>query len=180
MPEKRILNVGSGADTYGTSFVDLYPSRPEVKKCDIENERLPFKDGTFDEVYAAFVIEHMKSPHKALKEMVRVLKKGGRLVIKTDNAGYWLFHNANSKKKLHYGGYEKLGAHGKKDIHYALFTTEHLKNHLKAVGLSIKKVEYFTQYEGMSKLIYMISWVLSKTRFHYMSHGNILIVGEKP
>jgi len=177
--EKRILNVGCGDDTYGTDFVDLYPSRKEVLKCDLGKDKLPFGNDTFDEVYAAFVLEHLKNPNMVIKEMVRVLKKGGQLVIKTDNAAYWLFHNEKSKKKLHYGGYEVKGAHGKSDVHFSIFTPSHVRNHLEAVNLKVKKIEYFTEYKGMSPLIYFASWMFSKTRFKPMAYGNILAVAEK-
>jgi ubiquinone/menaquinone biosynthesis C-methylase UbiE len=48
----RILNVGCGNDTYGTHFVDLYPTRKEVIKCDVNKERLPFPSNFFDVVYS--------------------------------------------------------------------------------------------------------------------------------
>ncbi len=46
----RILNLGCGKDTYGTDFVDIYLSRKEVIRCNIDKESLPYGDGTFDEV----------------------------------------------------------------------------------------------------------------------------------
>jgi len=51
---KRILNIGCGNDTYGTDFVDLYPSREEVKRVDLEKEKLPFKKNSFEEIYYSF------------------------------------------------------------------------------------------------------------------------------
>ena len=41
---------------------------------------LPFEDGAFDLVMAAHVLEHLADPHRALAEMVRVLKPGGVLL----------------------------------------------------------------------------------------------------
>lgn len=48
-------------------------------------EKLPFPDKSFDLVYSAFVIEHVKSPEKMLEEMIRVTSK--RLVIICPNYG---------------------------------------------------------------------------------------------
>ena len=42
---------------------------------------IPHADASFDMVMAAHVLEHLPQPDRALKEMVRVLKPGGRLFI---------------------------------------------------------------------------------------------------
>ena len=47
--------------------------------CDAE--LLPFKDSTFDKVSVAFGLRNMTNKQQALKEMNRVLKPGGKLVI---------------------------------------------------------------------------------------------------
>lgn len=41
---------------------------------------LPYEDSSFDFVMAAHVLEHLVDPHRAIKEMVRVLKPGGVLL----------------------------------------------------------------------------------------------------
>lgn len=172
--KKRILNVGCGKDTYGTDFVDLYPLHKKVIVCDLQKNKLPYNDNIFDEVYSAFVIEHMKNPGSFLKELKRVLKKNGTLVIKTDNAGFWAFHNSRSKAKVHYGGYN---SHGEKDIHFMLYTTEHLKNYFEDLNLQISELSYFKGHTG--KAVNIISDLINKTRFNYMAYPHILIKGIK-
>src|SRR3972149_5784116 len=98
---RKILNVGCGNQTYGTHFVDKYPKRKGVIKCDIERGKLPFKSNQFDEVYSRCLFEHLKNPFHVLKEMHRILKPKGRLILITDNAGFWGFHMPMSK--THYG-----------------------------------------------------------------------------
>lgn len=44
-------------------------------------EDLPFENETFDSVVALEVIEHVKKREHALCEMIRVLKRGGTLII---------------------------------------------------------------------------------------------------
>jgi len=46
-----------------------------------EAERLPIPDETVDYVFANMFLHHVESPAAAIKEMVRILKPGGRMVI---------------------------------------------------------------------------------------------------
>lgn len=43
-------------------------------------EELPFADGEFDLAVAAWMLYHVPDPHRALAELARVLRPGGRLV----------------------------------------------------------------------------------------------------
>jgi SAM-dependent methyltransferase len=49
------------------------------------DDALPFDDGTFDLVYANFVVEHLARPRQALEEWHRVLAPYGTLVLLTSN-----------------------------------------------------------------------------------------------
>ncbi len=50
---------------------------------------LPFADSTFDCIYATESLEHAVEIGRAVAEMCRVLKPGGRLVIIDKNAEHW-------------------------------------------------------------------------------------------
>jgi SAM-dependent methyltransferase len=49
-------------------------------------EQLPFREGAFDLVTMAWVLEHLEHPPTVLREIRRVLRPGGRLVFLTPNA----------------------------------------------------------------------------------------------
>lgn len=57
----------------------------DAYQVDINYEPLPFDDATFDLIYATEVIEHLVRPDRALKEMGRVLRRNGHLIISTPN-----------------------------------------------------------------------------------------------
>jgi ubiquinone/menaquinone biosynthesis C-methylase UbiE len=50
-------------------------------------EAIPFAEKAFDCVFMVFVMHHFQDKHHALKEIFRVLKPGGRLVIATASHG---------------------------------------------------------------------------------------------
>ena len=68
--------VGVDASPEAIKFVDGL----DIKLCDIENEKLPFDDNTFDVIYSKSFIEHLYYPEKYLEEAYRVLKPKGMLL----------------------------------------------------------------------------------------------------
>jgi ubiquinone/menaquinone biosynthesis C-methylase UbiE len=163
---KRILNIGCGEDLNGTDFIDLYPSRPEVIKCNVDKEKIPYKNNTFDEVYSKCLFEHLTNPLFALKEMHRVLKRGGKLVLITDNAACFYFHFKSLGKFYleHYGGHEGKGP---EDKHFALFTPEHLKNWMVKTGFKKIEINYHNPYS--KRFITIFKKILQKISPKYFS-----------
>ena len=52
---------------------------------------LPFAEASFDLVFASEVIEHLADGESFLKELRRVLKPGGRLLLSTPNSAFWVY-----------------------------------------------------------------------------------------
>lgn len=87
------LDVGSGGGKYGTTClgdINIDIGRPKNKpnkpfiQCDATT--LPFTENLFTQITMFDVIEHVDSPMLVLKELKRVLKANGVLVLGTPNA----------------------------------------------------------------------------------------------
>jgi SAM-dependent methyltransferase len=67
-------------------------------------ERLPFPDGWFDLVLSHEVLEHVQDDQAAIREIVRVLRPGGRLVLFVPNRGYpFETHGIYWRGRYHFG-----------------------------------------------------------------------------
>lgn len=102
-PDDRVLNVGCGEGpqlaVYAGSFgsmvgVDIVSERlagfrrlaaalglAGVETVESNVEAMPLPDATFDAALAIDIIEHVEHPEALLREMFRLLKPGGRLLI---------------------------------------------------------------------------------------------------
>lgn len=63
---------------------DLLPSAPGILKIDITE--MPFASGYFDVVVANHVLEHVSQDSSALREVGRVLRRGGHAIMQTPYA----------------------------------------------------------------------------------------------
>ncbi len=98
-----VLDVGSGDGEVAAEIrtltgarvtcVDVSPVAVESCKrrglegycVDLNDQPLPFDRDSFDVVYLAEVIEHLIRPDQALREIKRVLRPGGHLIVSTPN-----------------------------------------------------------------------------------------------
>lgn len=78
---------GAGVDISANAISLAKESYPQFsfKKADLE--KLTFKDGDFDLVYSAYVLEHLNNPEKVIDEAIRVLRNDGYLVLIAPNYG---------------------------------------------------------------------------------------------
>jgi len=76
---------------FGDDVVYLDIGKPEGRIRKIGNwvvadaYNLPFRDESFEMVYASHVVEHLPNPKRFLGEARRVMKKKGQIIIKVPN-----------------------------------------------------------------------------------------------
>lgn len=131
-PDKiKILDVGCGISPVApkykkTTYTDISSEAIDVLRKQGYNSfvsditKIPVKSGSFDIVCCSEVLEHVKSPEKALKECRRVLKKGGFMIITVPmHDKYWMkdddwvehlrrFEDSDFKKLLVKVGFEEI------------------------------------------------------------------------
>ncbi len=102
---KRVLDVGCGKGRFARVFREQEPA-VEIWGLDISEEmlryvpegiqtragsmtELPFDSDSFDGAYATESLEHAVEIEKAVAEICRVVKPGGRIAIIDKNAEHW-------------------------------------------------------------------------------------------
>lgn len=92
LPSGRVLDLGGGTGAANEvlgprEVVALDPSAEMLAHSSAElrtvgvGERLPYRDGSFDAVFSAYVFRNLDSVDATLAEVARVLRPGGRLGI---------------------------------------------------------------------------------------------------
>jgi 2-polyprenyl-3-methyl-5-hydroxy-6-metoxy-1,4-benzoquinol methylase len=106
-------------------------------------EALPFTDATFDLVLCTQVLEHLLDPQAGLRELARVTRRGGVLVLSTDNRGA-LVSRALNAPRAGLVRLLRLSAHRRLvDFPHASFPVDDFAGLVRAAGLRILDVQTF-------------------------------------
>jgi SAM-dependent methyltransferase len=139
----------------------------EIVKADLNTERLPLESGTVDLVTAFEVVEHLWDKDNMLKEVRRVLKQQGLLILSTPNLVAWanrllllvgktpFYYDVSPKRPLSKYGYG----------HVNLYTLELLRKHLLSHGFEVIEVRgLLTPLYRRYKLLEVATFVMAKVR----------------
>jgi 2-polyprenyl-3-methyl-5-hydroxy-6-metoxy-1,4-benzoquinol methylase len=129
--------IKKGFNCFGLEFMEeaIKESRKKgiiVKKGSFL-EIFPFRDNTFDLVFAGEVVEHTINDDDFLSEIHRVLKKGGVCVITTPN-----LVSLGNRMLMMFG---KLPRFSYSEFHYRIYNQELIVSKLKNAGLKTFKIE---------------------------------------
>lgn len=130
----NLIKAGFGFD----KKVNFYEnSRIKLKKLDLEMEEIPLKEETIDIVTMMAVLEHLKEVNHILKEIFRILKPNGNLILTTPS----------SKAKSILEFLAKLNLIDKEAIleHKNYYSSEKIKSLLLKTGFQKEniKIKYF-------------------------------------
>jgi len=190
----RVCDVGCGIgfvsslypsfDITGVDISDGMLSKNPLKWIKAPAEKMPFPDASFDFVVCRSLLHHLEDPIIGLREMVRVLKPGGRWVCWEPNAAAL----ATGFRKL----FQKTDRFS--HLHHS-FTDMELFRLIQDSGLTIESKRYigflayalcgfpdiikFPQKRWMTKMLMAIDDWLSKTPLKTMA-WSILVKGVKP
>lgn len=164
---KIIIDIGSGSGRYGVKFAKDFPETKiiitdilqesldigkklaeyqNVKNVEFKREdvlKMSFPDCFCDVVFCDVVIQHIPNYQQAVKEMKRILKPGGRMIIA--NLNYWNFHTLHKFVlkiigKTYEYGYEKS------------FTKKEMRELMKANDMKIIAEDGFYPAYGIYRL----------------------------
>ena len=110
--------------------------------------RLPYPDNAFDGVILSEILEHIDYDVDGLKEVYRVLKRGGVVAITVPNANYPFWWDPINKTleslfKTHIGKGPLAGIWAN---HVRLYTADHLRQSVLAAGFTVEEERAFTHY----------------------------------
>jgi 2-polyprenyl-3-methyl-5-hydroxy-6-metoxy-1,4-benzoquinol methylase len=159
-PGDRVLDAGCGSGSLFT--YDLRGRAARIVGVDVERElagnpnieepvlgdlaALPFRDQTFDLIICKHVLEHLEHPPAAFRELARVLRPQGRLVILTPNR----LHYVPMLASLLPHPFQRIVARGRgltlHEVHptrYRANTPRRLRRLARETGLKVAELHLF-------------------------------------
>jgi 2-polyprenyl-3-methyl-5-hydroxy-6-metoxy-1,4-benzoquinol methylase len=106
-------------------------------------EQLPFADDTFDLVVSTQVIEHLLDVAAGIRELARVLRPNGTLVLSTDNARNRVSQVLNAPRTAVVRALRLTGRHAVVTFPHGSFTRAEVADYVEGAGLVVDHVETF-------------------------------------
>ena len=161
-----VLDLGSGTGAafehlinYKTTAIDPDKRMLELNK--FENkiqgsaENLPFRDNSFDNVFCSFVWRNLSDTNKALDEIYRVLRPGGKFVLldmtRPKNSFLKILHKIGTFTVLHFIGLLTFNLKEYRFLYRSLDFYPQPEDHLKKDNFIDLKIERM----GLFNFVYL-------------------------
>ncbi len=153
-------------------------------------EKLPFPSSTFDLILSHEVIEHVADDRAAVREMARVLKPGGRIVLFCPNRGYpFETHGVYWNHKYYFGNklfvnYLPRAWRNRLAPHVRVYSSRDLKVLFKGLPLRlVRRTIIFGAYDNIiarspfiGKVLRAILQFLEKTPLRVLGLSHFWVV----
>jgi len=145
--------VKKGYDCYGLEYKDEAIKESAGKGIKVIRgsflEKFPYKDNFFDIVFAGEVIEHTTNDSRFLREINRIVKPGGLIILTIPN-----LVSLGNRLLILFG---RLPRFAYAEFHYRIYTAGLIKNKMIKAGFKIKKIDssyilistFFNKYLGL-------------------------------
>jgi SAM-dependent methyltransferase len=164
---ERVLEIGCGTGCDLLQFakhgahasgIDITPEHIRLARervggqaevCNGSATTIPFPDNSFDYVYSHGVLHHLDEPKRAVDEIFRVLRPGGRFNVHV----YAFWSCAHLFCRLRYGREWRLHIENSRDpVHIDLYTARELRDLFSPANLKVQKYEcrYFPWMAGVA------------------------------
>ncbi len=75
------VDISAQAQAIARLYADKFKVREKIRFLKMDAEKLDFKDNSFKTVISVNLLHDVKSPKKVIKEIIRVCRPGGKIVI---------------------------------------------------------------------------------------------------
>src|SRR3989338_6179893 len=109
---------------------------------------LPYKDKSFSKIFSTEVLEHIEDHAGALREIFRILKPGGMLIVTVPNHNYPFFWDPVNWTLEHCLG-ERIKSGfwaGIWNMHLRLYYREEIESLIRQAGFKVASTEFLTHY----------------------------------
>lgn len=198
--DMNVLDVGAGAGIVSqmnfrgmvrkVCGVDLDPrvtDNPHLDEGRVASaESLPYADGTFDLVFSDNVLEHLDAPETVFREVNRVLRSGGRFLIKTPNRFHYVPLIATLTPHSVHRWVNKRRGRDVDDTfptRYRANSERKLKKLAAECGFRIHRLQLIEgrpEYLRFNALTYYLGWVYERVvnAFELLRSFRVLIIAE--
>ncbi len=162
---KSIIGVDGSSERI-RNYEIKYELSPHIEGVVSDLETLPFKDNEFDKIFCRFVLHHQVNPADILKEYIRVLRPGGKLIIIDSDGILFNVYNINFDFTKEF---ELL----KDQLPMDMMIGRKIKSHLSTLGLSKihskiipmhftgnqlsdERKQYISRFDSMSEVLQTI------------------------